>query len=63
MTLDLTAKTLKYERNGLEVSVINNVYNNFDDKPHVKYRMANNIDIATAGIVKVELVSYQCLSM
>ena len=63
MTLDLTAKTLKYERNGSEILVIDNVYNDFDDKPDVKYRMANNIDIATEGFVKVELVSYQCLSL
>ena len=62
MTLDLKAKTLKYQRNGIEVMVIDNVYNDFEHKPDVKYRMANNIG-TRSGFVKIELVSYQCFSL
>ena len=62
MKLDLSEKTLIYTINKTEVAVIDNVYNDFEDKPDVKYRMANNM-LSIVGTAKVELMSYECLSL
>ena len=62
MKLDLTKQTWMYIINGEKIVTIDNVYNDFKDKPDVKYRMANNIRDRDMNINKIELVSYECLA-
>lgn len=66
MTLDLSKQTLCYVVNGEEIVTINNIYNDFENKPDVKYRMANNMcDMSNPKyeMIKVELVSYECIAL
>ena len=61
MKLDLSKAVLIFEINGKEIVKMDDVYNDFENKPDVKYRMANSIMTRTSCI-KIELVSYECLA-